>query len=243
MPNPTFDGYSQQACNRVLTLLPWSWWAIKTSVLRLTSPDYPCFFYVSSIAMSSKCTSVRLEVQKLIVPGSSARTNPFHVRCFVGSLKACLRMKSISINVIAARWRCWATIWRHWLPPLCCSMTCSFGIERFSSRSADNPLPKRESSGCIARWHCVAMQQTCLTTAGGRPKPRRCFLSGRLRWTLLPKDCYGHSLSCHGSNTQPFNWKAGTLPLGYRRPQLHCKALVLLSFSHECDKYERLQFR
>jgi len=46
---------------------------------------------------------------------------------------------------------------------------------------------------------------------GGRPKPKLCFLPGRLRWTLLPKERYGDSLSGRGSNTQPSNWDVESL--------------------------------
>jgi len=34
-----------------------------------------------------------------------------------------------------------------------------------------------------------------VTAIGGRPKPELCFLPGRLRWTLLPNERYGNSLS------------------------------------------------
>ena len=51
---------------------------------------------------------------------------------------------------------------------------------------------------------------------GGRPKPEICFLPVRLRWTLFPKERYGHSLSL-GSNDQPSNWEVNTLSLSYRR--------------------------
>jgi len=47
----------------------------------------------------------------------------------------------------------------------------------------------------------------------GRPKPVICFLLGQLGWMLLPKERYGDSLSGCGSNTQPSNWEAATLPL------------------------------
>jgi len=46
-----------------------------------------------------------------------------------------------------------------------------------------------------------------VTTIGGRPKPEMCFLPGR-RWTLLPNERYGNSLSGSGPNTQPSNWEA-----------------------------------
>ena len=59
----------------------------------------------------------------------------------------------------------------------------------------------------------------CVTAIGGRPKPEIRFLPGQLRWTLLPKERYGDSLSC-GWNTQPSTWAADTLPLSYRRPQV-----------------------
>jgi len=47
----------------------------------------------------------------------------------------------------------------------------------------------------------------------GRPQPEICFLPGRLRWTLLPKERYGNSLSGlgdRGSKTHPFNLEAIT---------------------------------
>jgi len=34
-----------------------------------------------------------------------------------------------------------------------------------------------------------------VTAIGGRPKPELCFFPGRLRWTLLPKERYGNSLT------------------------------------------------
>ena len=58
-----------------------------------------------------------------------------------------------------------------------------------------------------------------VTAVSGRPKPEWCFLPGRLRWTLLPKECYSNSLSGCGSNTQPSNWEAVPLRLSYCRPQ------------------------
>jgi len=54
-------------------------------------------------------------------------------------------------------------------------------------------------------------------TIGGRPMPEFCFLPGRFRWTFLPKERCGDSLSGCGSNTQPFNWETDTLPLSYPR--------------------------
>jgi len=49
-----------------------------------------------------------------------------------------------------------------------------------------------------------------VTAVSGRPKPEICLLPGRFRWTLLPKERYGNSLSRRGSNTQPSNWEVGT---------------------------------
>ena len=60
-----------------------------------------------------------------------------------------------------------------------------------------------------------------VTAIGGRLKPEVCFLPGRLRWTLLPKERYGNSLSGCGSTTQPSNWEADTLPLSYCRLDPH----------------------
>ena len=42
-----------------------------------------------------------------------------------------------------------------------------------------------------------------VTAVGGMPKPELCFLPGWLRWTLLPEEHCGNSLSCYGSTTQP----------------------------------------
>ena len=39
------------------------------------------------------------------------------------------------------------------------------------------------------------------------------LLARRWRWTLLPEERYGNSLSVCGSNTQPSNWEADILPL------------------------------
>jgi len=70
----------------------------------------------------------------------------------------------------------------------------------------------RSSERRLFRWRAskkiklIAMRPIHLTTVGGRPKPEQCFLSGRWRWTHLPKERYGESLSCRGSNTQPSTW-------------------------------------
>ena len=88
-----------------------------------------------------------------------------------------------------------------------------------------------------------------MTALGGRPKPELCFLPGRLRWTLLLKKRYGNSLSGCGSNTQPSNWEADTLPLSYCpihkwwRDFIHCtgsrnNAPLIQSYIHE--KYSQL---
>jgi len=57
-----------------------------------------------------------------------------------------------------------------------------------------------------------------VTAIGGRPKPELWFLPGRLRWTILLMERYGNSLSGRGSNTQPYNWEADTLPKSCCRP-------------------------
>ena len=68
-----------------------------------------------------------------------------------------------------------------------------------------------------------------VTVIGSRPKPELCFLPGRLRWTLLPKECYGDSFSDRRSNTQPFNWEADTLSLNYRRSPKKVLFLLVVS--------------
>ena len=55
---------------------------------------------------------------------------------------------------------------------------------------------------------CVEFFLLILVTAiGGRPKPELCFLAGQLKWTFLPKERYGNSLSGRGSNNQASNWE------------------------------------
>jgi len=93
------------------------------------------------------------------------------------------------------------------------------------------------------------MRRIYLTTTDGRPKPQQCFLSGRLRWTLLPKESYSESLSDHGSTTQlPSNWEADTLwlPIKFstckkQELNLHSKSVCLRhtntqAFRCESDK-------
>jgi len=69
----------------------------------------------------------------------------------------------------------------------------------------------------------------------GRPTPNLCFLSGRLRWTLLPKERYGNSLGGSRSNTQTSDWEADTSPLSYmlvfENPSA-IKCYKPLSFNH-----------
>ena len=67
-------------------------------------------------------------------------------------------------------------------------------------------------TNCFFYWS-HATRLICLPTTGSRSKPKQCFLLRRLRWTLLPKEHYGESLSGRGSNTQPSNWETDTLPL------------------------------
>ena len=65
---------------------------------------------------------------------------------------------------------------------------------------------------------------------GGRPNPELCFLSERLRWTLLPEERYVNSLSGCGSSTQPSNWEADILPLSY------CKLINTCFKLSSCQK-------
>ena len=55
------------------------------------------------------------------------------------------------------------------------------------------------------------------TAVSGIPTPERCFLPGQFRPTILAKEHYGESLSVCELDTQPSNWEADTLPLGYHR--------------------------
>jgi len=56
-----------------------------------------------------------------------------------------------------------------------------------------------------------------VTAIGGRPKHEMRFLPGRLRWTLLSKECYGDSLSGRGWYTQPSNQEADRGPSKVRK--------------------------
>jgi len=51
----------------------------------------------------------------------------------------------------------------------------------------------------------------------GMPTPEICFLLGQFRLTILPNEHHGESLSVCELDTQPSNWEADALPLGYRR--------------------------
>ena len=55
------------------------------------------------------------------------------------------------------------------------------------------------------------------TAVSGIPTPEICFLPGQFRPTILAKEHYGESLSVCELDTQPSNWEADTLPLGYHR--------------------------
>ena len=59
------------------------------------------------------------------------------------------------------------------------------------------------------------MRYIHLLSLGGRPKPRWCFLSGRLRQMAVTKERYGDSIRGLGSNTQPSSWEADTLLLSF----------------------------
>jgi len=59
-----------------------------------------------------------------------------------------------------------------------------------------------------------------VTEIGGRRMPELCFLPGRLRWTILPKERYGESLSGRGSNTQPSNCEADIYQWSFAAPPI-----------------------
>jgi len=52
-------------------------------------------------------------------------------------------------------------------------------------------------------WEGFVLFLILATAIGSSPKLEICFLPGRLRWTLLPKERYGDSLSGRRSNAQP----------------------------------------
>jgi len=55
------------------------------------------------------------------------------------------------------------------------------------------------------------------TAISDMPTPEIGFLPGQFRVTILPKEHHGESLSVCELDTEPSNWEADTLPLGYRR--------------------------
>jgi len=87
------------------------------------------------------------------------------------------------------------------------------------------------------------MQVLILATAvGGRPKPELCFLPGRLRLTLLPKEGYGNSLIGCGSNTQPSTWEADIYHWANAAPNAGVFCLLMDGVSHfssGLSKYSR----
>jgi len=62
---------------------------------------------------------------------------------------------------------------------------------------------------CYTRSFWSLFFTILVTAIGGRPKPELCFLPGRLRLTLLPKERYSNSLSVCGSKTQTFQLGGG----------------------------------
>jgi len=56
------------------------------------------------------------------------------------------------------------------------------------------------------------------TAISGMPRPEICVLPEQFRLMIFPKEHHGESLSVCELDTQPSNWEADTLPLGYRRP-------------------------
>jgi len=48
------------------------------------------------------------------------------------------------------------------------------------------------------------------TAISGIPTREMCFLPGKLRRTILPRERYGDSLSVGELDTQPSNWEADT---------------------------------
>jgi len=56
------------------------------------------------------------------------------------------------------------------------------------------------------------------TGLSGMPTPGICFIPGQLRWTLLPKERYGDSVSVGESVTQPSNSEVDTTIELYHSP-------------------------
>ena len=66
------------------------------------------------------------------------------------------------------------------------------------------------------------------TAIGGRSKPELCFLPGRMRWTLLPKERYGNSQRCF-DNKFPFLHTVTTCSLYHK----YVKSLNRLTWKHD----------
>jgi len=66
---------------------------------------------------------------------------------------------------------------------------------------------------CEETLFCIILA----TAISDMPTPEICFLPGQFRLTILPKEHYGESVGVCELDTQPSNWEAGALPLGYRR--------------------------
>ena len=82
-----------------------------------------------------------------------------------------------------------------------------------------------------------------VTAIGGRPEPDLCFLPGRWRWTLLPEERYGNSLSVCGSNTQPSNWEADILPLSNSLKVLEQRCEIVHYWTADSFEHWRIKIK
>jgi len=97
------------------------------------------------------------------------------------------------------------------------------------------PLRHAEKQPC----HEMFFVKMLATTISGMPTPEICFLPGQLRWTLLPNEYYGDSLSSPGSNPQSTNWEVDTLLVSYRRPSETFVATVRWCYDGALLRIER----
>jgi len=82
-----------------------------------------------------------------------------------------------------------------------------------------------------------------LTAIGGRPKPELCFLPGRLRWTILPKERYGNALSGCESKHQTFQLRDGHFITELLPPQFvscHLHTFIEFQKPFQLSRYKKL---
>jgi len=94
---------------------------------------------------------------------------------------------------------------------------------------------KRQATRSMTSVFCFSSKQPLylfltpndLCDDNGSCRSLSLLLAWQLKWTLLPKEYCGKSLSGCGSIDQPFDWDAGTVPLSYCRPRVFYFSIII----------------